>query len=1296
VPQHQKGKDHRFAVVWSSRCFHEPREIQRRLQPSEDPFRTLGSPYAIAGRTVNCEDGLLEETFVRLQQLEQGKFQLLGDELLPWSFPQLVGLEPFGLNAEGKTRKGVPDSFVGSDPKTCRAAVEYTTQATNLDGENGKLAGDYSSVRQSCSAATTIFLCTNRPIEGLDLEFLQARAAADGVALRIVGGRTVSRLLCDRQDLRKRFLRIPIGAHSLTSLIEELRVRLPELLAGHVPSGDLQACIARPRTDHALWKRISTGRAGATLVVAPAGLGKTTWSALDAYRNSGAQPTIWIAASDLPLASPDPLQVAIVHAAYGVSDPARATELAELLRRERGTVRLYLDGLDEAQDYTAIARSIRVFRAGVLSQHTHLVMLARNGAEDALRESLGKIQPELFDRDSKAKIALEPFSREEIAMHLARQGASPADIRHVEAELPLELQGNPLFARRCLDLVRAGTHAFKTGTDTIGAICEHFVKDISQRLSANGVSPSPQTVRGFLEKLALAALRSGNNTISPAIIAAIPGGDVEGENTLIGRAIQTGLLARRENDAPLRFTHALFLEYFAAKGLERVGQAHWEDHLPSLATAAGRQVAARIGAFILQPTPLAAALLDVDGIAACELVANSKGPIDADVLERLLSVIKKLITSRFPSDRARAIRLLGGFGPENRKAVEFAASWWNGLPGQERRHWLDEWADLFLKLHVSSAAELIMHHRAFLWPSGMPWYEPGFVQLVQSLPGSFQTDLREHARRRLEGTPSASEQSAHQCIMLLAILRDSWLVDHLQARMASEKMLDSESHRALIFLNTTESIGVFTESVDIHLEALRAIDASTEVAPRTDALESNRNALWEQIVLSTADIAMYPHDKLLDVVEASLESNRRDHIAFGHRWAEYLRSPRLLGPHAVALARYPQSMMALTTSMARRLLGGLAFRQIQELYEGHGPLVRQQIVQHLHEVPGPDVEAFLIQRMEEPKYRFGAIQSLGLLRAVRAGPAIQHWLEGAEAHIKHAAVEALGRLRHAPARSELVHELRSLLSGPQAVRDADLEFCLIRAIGKIGGADGYSALEWVFPLSRYPQRVIEALFRKRDPEAIESANRILSVHHHARSMVVHAITAVDPDDVQRVGEIPTAWLKDATILDLVLAEAKECVSNGSMDWLHNPIAAVAAFDLDQAHEFLLETASRTPIPHEGKKRREVDPIMEARLILGRRGHVQYSRMAIDDELSRVEEARTVGTWQLRRLQSWPRAQVRDALLARLRDSNPSTHLLWMFQWFAEAEDRVLFEALEKSTDLAVADLAHSILSRPLG
>jgi hypothetical protein len=73
-----------------------------------------------------------QKTFDELQRMHDTDLQALGDVVLPWAYPALNGLKTQGINIEGKSRKGVPDAYVGDEPSTCRAAVEYTTQVDGL------------------------------------------------------------------------------------------------------------------------------------------------------------------------------------------------------------------------------------------------------------------------------------------------------------------------------------------------------------------------------------------------------------------------------------------------------------------------------------------------------------------------------------------------------------------------------------------------------------------------------------------------------------------------------------------------------------------------------------------------------------------------------------------------------------------------------------------------------------------------------------------------------------------------------------------------------------------------------------------------------------------------------------------------------------------------------------------------------------------------------------------------------------------------------------------------------------
>ena len=81
-------------------------------------------------------------------------------------------------------------------------------------------------------------------------------------------------------------------------------------------------------------------------------------------------------------------------------------------------------------------------------------------------------------------------------------------------------------------------------------------------------------------------------------------------------------------------------------------------------------------------------------------------------------------------------------------------------------------------------------------------------------------------------------------------------------------------------------------------------------------------------------------------------------------------------------------------------------RQIFCQYPQHD--LRADIVHSLHEAPGPATVDFLMERIEEPSYRLSAIQSLAIIGAVSAGPAILRVLLTGDRRAHHSNPSARG------------------------------------------------------------------------------------------------------------------------------------------------------------------------------------------------------------------------------------------------------------------------------------------------
>ncbi len=70
-------------------------------------------------------------TLAKLQHLSDGEFHRLCDDLLRRLEPRYRRLRTHGLNAQGVSIKGQPDSYVGETAGTCTIAFQYSVDKTN-------------------------------------------------------------------------------------------------------------------------------------------------------------------------------------------------------------------------------------------------------------------------------------------------------------------------------------------------------------------------------------------------------------------------------------------------------------------------------------------------------------------------------------------------------------------------------------------------------------------------------------------------------------------------------------------------------------------------------------------------------------------------------------------------------------------------------------------------------------------------------------------------------------------------------------------------------------------------------------------------------------------------------------------------------------------------------------------------------------------------------------------------------------------------------------------------------------
>jgi hypothetical protein len=1202
------------------------------------------------------------QTFDALQNLEQGEFQELGDELLPWLFPELRYLKPHGLSREGKTRRGVPDSYVGPSPREATIAVEYTTQQV---GTAGKFEGDYASVRDKCPQANAIFLCTNRALSNEETAGLRATARDQHIRLEIVEGvRMAGALAGDRQDLRYRHLKIPIGAHTLSSLLPRLAEHISVASRGRSASVERGRFLPRFRVDVLCFERIRRAPTGTTLLLGDAGEGKSSWSIDYARRFSVVQPTVWLHALDLSDRSLDPLGDAVALAAYGAADPARIPELALLLRREKQHLLIFLDGADETRDYSRLERTLRTFRGSALGNSTHVVLCCRTEASRQLQEALTALVPDIASKQATVRVG--PLRSDERKKLLTILGASHIAQRSIENHLSQEQQDNPLFLEMALALERAGV-LDRTGVDLMASAASHFIADICDRLRENGREPAATQIERFLISLAEHLAETGSAGVDEERARELAGETATGENTIVARALQTPLLSCTASG--ISFGHSLFLKHFAERGLfARPDKIAAAGAAPYRATWVARRAP-----ITPETTQALIALARAHPAAACILMA--RGVNDASIADAAYGAIEVLLRSRFPSDVRRGLKFLRGI--RSSRSQESAVRWFNQLDRHGRSVWALSAADLFFSLEVPAAA----HLATLAYPFRITWFEPSAVRTVDGLSPVFREALRTHGRGQLE---SGTAQTRDACINMLALLRDEKLIEFLAADL-ERAPLDEGAHHALVFLNTQPAIELYARSIKKTLEAF-------ELARAEGAPEDRLHHLWSAIVPHTTDLIMLPHDRLLELVKGLLASENLSETAVGLEWAELLGESSLFAECALAVRRFPNTMMAVTTNLAP-LLASASVEQIRAIFESSDPKVRRALVHSAGEIPRPGLEAFLVERLADAEFRLSAIQSLRRIGAVSAAPQITPFLEDSDPRIREMAARTLGILRYVPAAPRLSQMLTPSCS-------SDEEYVLVEALGSLGTTDALAALERHYPSSRRRADVLAAVLRLGLDSGVCAAERLTEdraqwpllitalSHMGGRSRLGNAL---DGSGVPRQAHESPVLIRSGALLQRVIHVARERLQQ-PVPFTDDTLIAVASFELPEATAFLREVAARPLLPPEALRVHETpflkDPSLEARGLLVKRGDPEYALDLLRIDFERILTARYISEHEIERLSRYSRTLVRRIAHEFLAQRAHLSKTLLILSRFLEPEDRPVLEELEQSEDLAVADEAH--------
>lgn len=579
---------------------------------------------------------------------------------------------------------------------------------------------------------------------------------------------------------------------------------------------------------------------------------------------------------------------------------------------------------------------------------------------------------------------------------------------------------------------------------------------------------------------------------------------------------------------------------------------------------------------------------------------------------------------------------------------------------------------------------VVLRHPRLRLSEGMPWIEPAFAEEVAALPSTFREALRARALRVANGDPDLGPSARDSAQLLLALFRDERLVPILRARLAHEGRLGPVDHRLLILLDTEEAIALYADSAEVYLAEIRAISRET------DSDGTRRSNLMHDIVLKHTDIAMFPHDRLVDLVECALTTSDRLLAWFGLEWLHIVIEARLIPAVCRATHTLRGSLFVGNSLPDRQLASRTTVDALLEHFRCGDLDVRRFVVRQLAGHHEDEAVDFLCQRLNDTDLAGPAARSLGQLGAGRAVPFLVASVDAAGpaglSELPELAL-ALGVLAHPAAVPALGRALFRCIAAREALGfDRGREWAEHQVLVSLGGL-GDTALD---PLrsawDRIEHRaVVRALVARggaaetefildaldREPELIEDVVRCLG-HYDPDAFLPHYVTWARP-------HLP--HLDDARLLQRIL-------DHGGAAPTADNVAAVARFTNPSARGYLREVAANNALPVDTPSIYGTTARGRAIGLLVELGDEEYVRCAVVEEVERVMAFDHPHPMQFRDLPRWAlRERARELVAA-----DPLPKWVRLLRWFAQPEDRAIFEDLEKSGSDEIADEAHEFLT----
>ena len=1257
-------------------------------------------------------------TLDEIQRLSDGKFHLLGDDLLRRLEPRYRRLRAHGLNVRGESIKGQPDSYVGDTAPTCSVAVCYTVQRS---GWWNKLVDDVREAVAASPMATEVVVVIphNADRDGpkdKSIDWLAAALkAADKASFRVIDGRDISRLLdSDHQDLRYEHLGIPYSRLSGTSILAGCRIASLATIDSIKMSGRYDPGRYSPRSadrelyqlwQAAFWHSNDSDRRVAPVrliaLVNDSGVGKTSLVSEFTRTLGTVLPVLLVQTRDLMFGTEDSLVASVIHAIQGFLDPtARVIEEAALSKLLAGSVPLtvVLDGLDEAHNSEGVRRAINYWLRSKLCQVSILIATSRrefwrtcvdpswvrwmpspNSDDRSPVKVAVRSQVEKCDPASGVRLP-DRFSEAELEAAWLRAGRPRPELFTLPAEAKEELR-HPFTLRVFLDLQMQEGNLPRTVTRT--ALLERW---LNHRLDAEAMPTERITRSHFQQALWMVASRiaeTNAGSLSVDGLAGVPRFDPSHPpGPVLQRLIEASILESLPgHDDHIRFTVEAVQDFYRAEAdvediksdPQRMANAFsrltFTSAYPRLVRIGYRLADENLRhEFILR-------LLEADAKKAAIVLRASPGCYTTDTRSTIAGKLGAEVTARHRVRAAMAITLLGELNcPE---AVEEVAK--HLLPPADLHNLKSLGATAFTKLSYTPAATFVYRWEWFgLGQGNDPYYFKELLATIRAATPEFRLALAEQAVQQLSNATGTREHA--KAVTVLAYLGDGRLVDHLAARLAENGLLDYYENHALIALGSEAAGELFARSVLVIGERLAPL-------PNDHANNDARHKLIGLVHFTGYDMRYLLTSAFEPHLQRLIEDSNPDVSWIASDLAKCAQAPSMLYSAAVAAAKrngwFELEGEERGCVNADGWLGW--WRQSTD------SSLRRKLLMLLPRYPNAEIEEVLMDCLDLPDLLGSAARRLGEYGAIRAAVRLREILAeeitADDLRDKSEAAHALGNLRD-DAAVTLLEKIAAEHSNGWVVLQA------MSSLGQIGNSEAESALERLLQSPKgedFENLVLEAMLCCGSEPSVAAAVKRAMARKDGPIWLCKRLNRISWTRGWRRGEYYT-HIHTSELVDYLESHYEP----GSPEQNWSVGDAFRQIDSPEVRALLRKWGSRRgssddPLVRESDKRRISDMCYWE---LRDRGDVSAIEYTLDERADEKDDIYVALAAD--HLRSFPTAAVAEQLRLRLnraKTTSETLRMLALLSRFGEQVDAELASRFVNHADDLVANVACEAMLR---